>query len=82
MVAKYIVFEVERIGKTQEVVVFSQFLSHAQVASVGIGKPISAGFCHIHNEGVDVWGGSLSLGISTATSDARLIKNQITHTSE
>lgn len=79
MVAKYIVFEVERIGQTQEAVVFSQFLSHAQVASAGIGKPTSAGFCHIHANGVDVWGCSASLGLSTANQDARLIKNQITH---
>ena len=71
MTLKYIIIQ---DGNDRCAVVFSPLLNHNTIAKGH--KCLSAGFCHLVNNGVGVWGGSTTLGINSLPEDADLIKLQ------
>ena len=75
---KYIVLDQ---GGIEQPIVFSEAMTHKNVADGFFSPVVSAGFCYIYSERdsveVSVWGRSESLNINGRREDANLIRRAI-----
>jgi hypothetical protein len=81
--SKYVVGEIQDSNGFMLLgaVVFSELLSHSDVARVFVPDTVrSAGFCHYEEHGVQVYGESVSLNVkSNPTTDEKLVGRAMSH---
>lgn len=69
------------IGVDGAVIIFSRFLSHYDVArSLGMEKPVSAGFVEFSGDGISTYGESITLNLPSLPGDHEKIARQIVTT--
>jgi hypothetical protein len=80
--AKYLVGEIRSShGQEQCAVVFSELITHSDVARVFVpGTVVSGGFCHYTDEGVKVYGESISARVKCNPAvDEELVGRAMAH---